>query len=99
MPRTTRDSLSKPINSRQTVDEDYDLGAEIINNCQDNNDGDNDENNKDEYDDIVAETLNHGEDQTNLLFKNLLKKEGFGGFGSIGARESVLHTNGRYSYA
>jgi UDP-galactopyranose mutase len=28
--------------------------------------------NKDEYDDIVAETLNHGEDQTNLLFKNLL---------------------------
>lgn len=31
------------------------------------------------------------------MFKNLLKKEGFGGFGSIGARESVLHT-GRYSY-
>ena len=44
------------------MDEDYDLGAEIINNCQDIDDGDNDENNKDEYNDIVAESLNHGED-------------------------------------
>lgn len=46
----------------------------------------------DEYEDIVRNTL--GDDQTNLLFKNILKKDG--NFGSFGGRDSVL--SGRNSY-
>ena len=46
----------------------------------------------DEYDDIVADSLNHHDDQTNLLFKNIIKREG--GFKSFGARDSVLSGGG-----
>ena len=69
-------------NQRQTVDEDDDLHLD---------EGEGDELNADEYEDIVRNTLN--DDQTNLLFKNILKKDGFSSFG---ARDSVL--SGRNSY-
>ena len=47
---------------------------------------------QDEYEDIVRNTL--GDDQTNLLFKNILKKDS--NFGSFGGRDSVM--SGRNSY-
>ena len=51
----------------------------------------------DEYDDIVRDTL-HNDDQTSLLFKNILKKQKFGSSskGSFlgAARESVLSGGG-----
>ena len=47
----------------------------------------------DAYDDIVRDTLNHHDDQTNLLMKNILKKDkGFGG------RDSVISSGQRHSY-
>lgn len=46
-----------------------------------NDDYDEYEQNLAEYEDQVRDTLDHADDQTNLLFKNILKKEGFGGFG------------------
>lgn len=53
------------------------------------------EQNLDEYDDVVKDTLDHADDQTNLLFKNILKKEGFGTLNSFkGMRGSF---NGRKS--
>ena len=53
------------------------------------------EQNLDEYDDVVKDTLDHADDQTNLLFKNILKKEGFGTLNSFkGMRSSY---NGRKS--
>ena len=82
---------------RQTVDEDDDF-----NNCDGRNaeddDFDEETQNMDEYDDVVRDTL-HNDDQTSLLFKNILKKQnlGSGGRGSFlgAARESVLSGGGR----
>jgi hypothetical protein len=83
---------------RQTVDEDDDMGLEPGGSEDDEISRDEYEQNLDEYDDVVKDTLDHADDQTNLLFKNILKKEGFGTFHSRnsfkGMRGSV---NGRKS--
>lgn len=79
--------------SRQTVEEDdrENLGIDGT-----QYEGDEYSQNRDEYDDVVADSLNSYDDQQNLLFKSIIKREG--GFKSFGARDSVLSADGRRSY-
>ena len=57
--------------------------------------GDEDSQNKDEYEDFVRDTLMH-QDQTNLLFKNILKRDkGLRSFKGSFSRDSL---SGRNSY-